>query len=121
MGMVISVINRVLFFAYTVMDSIFQACGLSWIAVVCFLVVISTILRLFAANLVGTALNVHASRQEASAAQHIEAKKARQAKGVASSSARSVTRWNKGVSSSEFKFSHNTSAKDHFVNRSRKD
>lgn len=74
MGDFVSVANQVLYFGYDTMDKILQAFGLSWAGLVVGFAVISVILRLFAANLVGTAVGIRDTRR-ASAAR--EAKVAR--------------------------------------------
>lgn len=81
MPVFINIVNRVLYFAYETIDQIFQSFGLTWIGVVVGLAVISTILRLFAANLVGTSLNIYQSHEQASKQQRIEKQKAKAATG----------------------------------------
>lgn len=77
----VRICNQVLYFAYDTINKIFHSFGLSWLGVVCGLVIISTVLRLFASNLVGTAVNIHHTRQEAVTQQRIERKKAKAATG----------------------------------------
>lgn len=77
----VSVINQLLYFGYDSFDKILKSFGLSWVSLVTGFAVISVILRLFASNLVGTAVNVRHARQEAAAQQRIEKNKARAARG----------------------------------------
>ena len=65
MQVFISVVNLILYSVWDWLNKILQAFGLSWTAIAVGLVVISVILRLFASNLVGTAVNIHHSRQDA--------------------------------------------------------
>lgn len=113
MAFFINIVNQVLFFAYDVINQIFGAFGLSWIGVVVGLAVISTILRLFASNLIGTALNIHHERQEAAVQQRIEQQKARisSGRGAASSSR---------LKPSDYDFSRSSAVRDHFIKHSRR-
>ena len=85
MGFFVNVVNQILFFAYSAVDRIFQAFGLSWIGFTVGLATISVILRLFAGNLVGTSVNIHRSRQNASAEQRIERQKTKASTGQGAS------------------------------------
>lgn len=85
MGFFVTIINKILFFAYESIDRIFQAFGLTWLGFVSGLAVISVILRLFAGNLVGTAMNIRQSRQEAAAHQRVEKQKAKASTGQGAS------------------------------------
>lgn len=114
MKIFVSIINQILFSVYTWMDEIFQAFGLSWLGVVVGLAVVSAILRLFAANLIGTSLNIHHERQEAAAQQRIEKQKTRYSTGRGASSSSRLKR-------SDYSFSaKNSAVRDHFINKTRK-
>ena len=78
---VLSVLNYVLYFAWSAIDRIFQAFGLTWLGVVCGLAVISVLLRLFARNLVGTSVAVYQDHRKAQRAQGAEKHKAAAARG----------------------------------------
>lgn len=84
----IKIINQVLYFAYDTIDKIFQAFGLSWVGVVTGLAVISVVLRLFAANLVGSAVPAMHEGASAWKQQRAEKQKAKQAVGLGKSSVR---------------------------------
>lgn len=63
LGTFFSLINQLLYLAYLMVSYIFQAFGISWIGFVVGLVVISAVLRLFVANLVGSSIFVHDQRE----------------------------------------------------------
>lgn len=51
-----SVIFRSLTFAFDVVQRIFDAIGLPWVAAVCMMVLVSVVLRLFTSQFIGSAL-----------------------------------------------------------------
>lgn len=81
LALVMKVVNYVLYSAFTWIDAIFNAFGLSWLGVVVGLAVMSVVLRLFAANLIGSAISLHKSREKASDEQYVEQQKARRSIG----------------------------------------
>lgn len=85
MAFFVTIINKILFFAYESIDRIFQAFGMTWIGFVSGLAVVSVILRLFAGNLVGTAMEIRKDRQEAAAQQRIEKQKTKEVTGQGAS------------------------------------
>lgn len=109
----VNIINQILFFAYRCIDSIFQAFGLSWVTFTVGLAVVSVILRLFAGNLIGTAMDIRHDRAEAAAQQRIEKQKARSARGRGAS-------YSTRLSRSDYDFSRSSAARDHFINRTRR-
>lgn len=81
----IDIINLILYSAWDWLNQILIAFGLSWAGLTVGLAVISVILRLFAANLVGASVNMHHTRQEAAKQQKIEKQKARSSRGLGAS------------------------------------
>lgn len=77
----VNIINLILYYSWLCAEYIFNAFGLSWLGVVVGLAVISAILRLFAANLIGSAMAIPQSKPTASAQQRIERKNFRRSAG----------------------------------------
>lgn len=113
MSLFVNIINQILYFAYYAIDSIFKAFGLSWISFTVGLAVISVILRLFAGNLVGSAMNVHHERKEAATQQRIEKQKAKASTGRGAS-------YSTRLSRSDYDFSRKSGTRDHFINKTRR-
>lgn len=67
MGEFVSIINLLLYSAWDWLDQILRAFGLSWAGLAVGFAVISVILRLFAANLVGTAVGIRDERRSTAA------------------------------------------------------
>ena len=109
----VTAINFVLYFPLMWLDEIFMTFGLSWLGVVCGLAVVSVILRLFAANLVGTAVNLRDDHRRAQKAQVAEGKKAMKARGRGASTSSRLRR-------SDYSFVKRSGTRDHFINKTRK-
>lgn len=109
----ISIINQILYFSWRCIDLIFQAFGLTWVSFTVGLAVVSVILRLFAGNLVGTAMNIRHDRAEAASQQRIEKRKAKSARGRGAS-------YSTRLSRSDYDFSRPSGSRDHFINRIRR-
>ena len=63
MGTFVGLINQILFFCYSALDQTLQRFGLSWLGLVVGFATISVVLRLFASNLVGTAISMRDTRR----------------------------------------------------------
>lgn len=81
MGAFVSIINQILYFAYSTIDQIFRVFGLSWVTVAVGFAVIAAVLRLLTSNLVGAAMTVGSSRPQAAHEQRIAKKTERRSVG----------------------------------------
>lgn len=94
MNTFVKVVNQVLYFAYDTIDKIFQAFGFSWVGVVTGLAIISVILRLFAGNLVGSAVPAMHEGADTWRQHRAERNRAKEAAGLGKQSVRlSRTAW----------------------------
>lgn len=81
----LSILNMVLYYSFLMVNMIFDAFGITWLGFVCGLAVVSVLLRLFAANLVGAAVALHDRREAVARQERLDRHSAQLALGPGSS------------------------------------